>query len=310
MSIPSHSSNSPGDPSLIGKVWRFSKKVAWDFFIQNKGFILSGAVAYNVLLSLIPLLAVIVIALSHFMDEQRLLDALSAEMVLVAPVLGPALVDAVEGFLMAREAIGLLLFLGLLFFSSFAFRVLEEAIALIFERPVLKLRRSFWVRALLPYLFVCLIGVGVLGITLLTAALDALAASPANAIFGPGFVLERLTNLVVYLAGVAGLALLFTTLYVVLPVTSISFRRALFGGVTAAVLWEIVRYLMVLYFTQISIVNLVYGSLAMVIVFLLSIEAAAIIVLLGAQVIAELEKNAHLKVPWWERADEPHGWES
>jgi membrane protein len=36
-------------------------------------------------------------------------------------------------------------------------------------------------------------------------------------------------------------------------------------------------------------VNLIYGSLASVVVFLLSVEAVAVIILLGAQVIAELE---------------------
>jgi len=37
-------------------------------------------------------------------------------------------------------------------------------------------------------------------------------------------------------------------------------------------------------------VNLIYGSFASVVVFLLGVEAVALIVLLGAQVIAELER--------------------
>ena len=40
---------------------------------------------------------------------------------------------------------------------------------------------------------------------------------------------------------------------------------------------------------SVSLVNVVYGSLATVVVVLLTLEAAAIILLLGAQVIAELE---------------------
>jgi uncharacterized BrkB/YihY/UPF0761 family membrane protein len=40
-------------------------------------------------------------------------------------------------------------------------------------------------------------------------------------------------------------------------------------------------------------VNLIYGSFATVVVALLSIEAAALILLLGAQVIAELERKTN-----------------
>jgi len=48
-------------------------------------------------------------------------------------------------------------------------------------------------------------------------------------------------------------------------------------------------------------VNLVYGSLATVIVMLLFLEIAFIILLLGAQVIAELESSAAAGLPWYEK---------
>jgi membrane protein len=48
---------------------------------------------------------------------------------------------------------------------------------------------------------------------------------------------------------------------------------------------------LVWYYAVISMVNLIYGSLATVVVALLSIEAVSLILLLGAQVIAELERK-------------------
>jgi uncharacterized BrkB/YihY/UPF0761 family membrane protein len=48
---------------------------------------------------------------------------------------------------------------------------------------------------------------------------------------------------------------------------------------------------LVWYYSVLSSVNLIYGSFATSVVALLSIEAIAIIVLLGAQVIAELERR-------------------
>jgi uncharacterized BrkB/YihY/UPF0761 family membrane protein len=48
-------------------------------------------------------------------------------------------------------------------------------------------------------------------------------------------------------------------------------------------------------------VNLLYGSLATVVVLLLFLEGAFIILLLGAQVIAELEASAAAGLPWHEQ---------
>ncbi len=53
------------------------------------------------------------------------------------------------------------------------------------------------------------------------------------------------------------------------------------------------------YFANLSFVNVVYGSLATLIVVLLTLEIGAVILLLGAQVIAELEHNARRGLPWY-----------
>jgi YihY family inner membrane protein len=88
-----------------------------------------------------------------------------------------------------------------------------------------------------------------------------------------------------------GEVLMLTSLYLVMPVGRITFHHALIGGLAATILWEITRRIVVWYYTSISVVNIIYGSLTSTVVFLLSIEAAAIILLLGAQVIAELESK-------------------
>ena len=46
------------------------------------------------------------------------------------------------------------------------------------------------------------------------------------------------------------------------------------------------------YFANLSMMNVVYGSLATAIIVLLTLEVAALILLLGAQVIAELERKS------------------
>jgi YihY family inner membrane protein len=95
---------------------------------------------------------------------------------------------------------------------------------------------------------------------------------------------------VLYAFGVMGEILVLTAIYLVMPVGRLSLRHALIGGVTATVLWEITRRVLVWYFGTLSQVNVVYGSLTTAIAVLLSLEIAATLLLLGAQVIAEYER--------------------
>jgi membrane protein len=89
---------------------------------------------------------------------------------------------------------------------------------------------------------------------------------------------------------VAGEIFVLTSVYLVMPVGRLRLSHALIGGVTAAVLWEITRHVLVWYLATLSQVSVVYGSLTTAIVVLLSLEIAATLLLFGAQVIAEYEQ--------------------
>ena len=54
-------------------------------FRQNQGLLLAGAVAYYMLLSILPLLILLVLALSPFLAEEQLLSTLNRYLDLMAP---------------------------------------------------------------------------------------------------------------------------------------------------------------------------------------------------------------------------------
>ena len=54
-------------------------------FRANQGLLLAGAVAYYALLSIIPLLILIAIALSHVIEQSVLLESLSRYIAWLAP---------------------------------------------------------------------------------------------------------------------------------------------------------------------------------------------------------------------------------
>jgi YihY family inner membrane protein len=145
--------------------------------------------------------------------------------------------------------------------------------------------------------FILIVAAGLIAITSVNAVIE-LRGGIWSRVPGVEKLLHHYPGTLIYLTGVLVLVLLFTLLYKIMPVARVRFHRALAGGLTAAVLWEITRYSLVAYYTHISIVNVVFGSIATIIIVLITMEIVALIVLLGAQVIAELQRNANLGIPW------------
>jgi membrane protein len=248
-------------------------------FKANQGLLLAGAVAYYTLLSLIPLLILLLIVLSHVIDEARLLSTLSEYLEFVAPGAGAALVANLRTVLANRDVIGGVVTVTMILSSALAFAVLENAVSVIFFHRVKIRRRRYIVSAVLPYTFILSLGLGLLVMTIVSGRLAVLATHNL-----------LLSNYLLYLMGVAGEILVLTAIYHVMPVGRLSWRHALIGGVTATVLWEISRHLLLWYYASISHIQEVYGSFTTAIAVLVSAEIAAIVLLLGAQVIAEYER--------------------
>jgi membrane protein len=258
-------------------------------FRANQGLLLAGAVAYYALLSIVPLIILILIFASHVIDEARLLSTLARYLEMIVPGQSQSIVGELASFLAHREVLGWVLGATLLFFSSLAFTVLENAMSVIFHHRVAIRRRHFLVSALIPYGFVLFLGIGLLLVTIVSGALQAMGAENVT-IFGRSWSLGGVSGALLYLVGFGGEVLVLTAIYMVMPVGRLTLRHALPGGITAALLWEITRHTLVWYFATLSQVKVVYGSLATAIVALLSFEIAATVLLLGAQVIAEYER--------------------
>jgi membrane protein len=205
-------------------------------FKANQGLLLAGAVAYYALLSLIPLLLLLLIVLSHVIDQARLLATLTEYVEFIAPGAGSALASNLRTVLASRDVIGVAVTITMVFSSTLAFTVLEGAMVVIFHHRVKVRRRRFIVSALLPYTFILSLGLG-LGLLVVTM--------------------------------VAGRLAVLATHYFV---------------------WEITRHLLLWYYSSLSRMQEVYGSFTAAVALLLSAEVAAILLLLGAQVIAEYER--------------------
>jgi len=258
-------------------------------FQAHRGFLLAGAIAYNALLSLVPLLILSVIVLSRLVSPTELLDTLEHYLEWLVPSQSYAVLEELSRFLDQRIAIGSVLLATMLFFSSLTFSALNQAMAVIFGHRDMAYQRSSLLSLLLPYAFVGLLGVGLLAVTLMSISVQTLVPE-SGVIFGRDWYLPGLSGTILRLLGLATEALMIAAIYHFLPVGRIALRYALVGGITATALWEIIRHVLVWYFNGLSNASVVYGSLTSAVIILFSLEIAATLLLLGAEVIAEYER--------------------
>jgi len=281
----------PAAQHVLRHPWAF----AWQAikgFRANQGLLLAGAVAYYALLSIVPLLILIVFALSQVIDQRELLATIGRYLEWLVPGQAGAIVGELAKFLDKREGVGWLLFGTMVFFSSLAFTVVENAMSVIFLHRVVERKRRFIFSVLIPYVYILSLGIGLLLMTLVAGSLQAVGKESVE-LFGRQLSLSGFSGLLLYLLGFAGEVFVLTSVYLVMPAGRLAWRHALIGGVTAAILWEITRHVLVWYFATLSQVTIVYGSLTTAIVVLLSLEIAATLLLFGAQVISEYERLGH-----------------
>lgn len=258
-------------------------------FQANQGLLLAGAVAYYALLSIIPLLILTVIVLSQVIDQAILMSTIGTALAYVVPNASSAVVVELQAFLDNREVIGWILFVTMLFFSSLGFKVLESAISIIFLHRVKKRKRHFMVSLLLPFGYIFFIGAMLFVGTFVIIDLMAIGDEHL-VIFGHSWSLSGFSRWLIYFAGVFAEILLISAIYYFMPVGRLTVRHALVGGITAALLWELIRHALSWFFSSLSQVSVVYGSLTTTIIVLLSLEVIAALLLLGAQVITEYER--------------------
>jgi membrane protein len=273
---------------LLRQLWAFTRGTL-KAFRANQGLLLAGAVAYYALLSVVPLLILTLIVLSHVVEPAELLDTVGRYLEWLVPGQSGAIVPELARFVAHREVVGWMLLATMLFFSSLAFTVLENAMSVIFHHRVAIRRRRFLVSAIIPYAYILSLGLGLLLVTLVAGSLQAMGQERVE-FLGRLWSMSGFSGLLLYLLGFVGEVFVLASIYLVMPVGRLSVRHAVLGAVAAAVLWEFSRHALLWYFATLSQISAVYGSLTTAIAALLSLELASTLLLLGAQMIAQVER--------------------
>ena len=230
--------------------------------------ILSAALAFITVLSLVPLLA----SLSHFSagffaDRQtELVDLLAS----VLPYTEASINEQLRLFMSHTASLRGFGLVAFLLTALTAFGTIEHTINAIWDVPR---RRSL--RSRLSS-FIMLIAWGPLLIGATYSGLYILRQQPAFETIASFVPLHLITFAVTVLG--------LTMLNWQVPYTHVDFRHALIGGSTSALLLEGLRAGFGYYAGQFPQMSLVYGSFGFALLFMVSIQLAWLIVLIGSEV--------------------------
>lgn len=257
-------------------------------FRADDGFRLSASLAYTTILSIVPLVAVGLGIFTAFPGFDHVTATIQE--FFATQLLPKAVADRVLGYIdeFARNA-GKLTAVGLAVIALTAIvlvRTIERAFNQIWrvrrERPI--------VLRLLIYWALVTLGPVVVGVSLSASSfamsrwLGLVAGSPLATV--------RAVEVVPWLLVAVGLAVL----YVIMPARRVRWIHALAGGVFAATSFEVVERLFGMYVAQIASYTTVYGTLAVVPIFLLWIYLSWVVVILGAEMVALLPDYGRLRV--------------
>jgi len=235
----------------------------------------AAGVAFYAILSIFPLLLGLIALFGFFLPSVNLQDELLKFVGNNIPGAANIVRQNIMGIIRLRSTLGVLSIVILFWSGSAMFR----AISLAINRAWDILRgRSFFIRK--AHELGMVFGTGILFLLSLAASAiisilcRALDLPPADLI-----IVNVGSRLVAFLLMLA----VFLLLYKLIPNTKTYWRYVWPGALLATILFEIARTLFIFYLENFAIYQLIYGSIASIIVLLVWIYYSAFIMILGAE---------------------------
>ncbi len=101
----------------LGLLWRALKK-----FNADNGFFLSSGITFNILINLIPFIILLLAVVGVYLyNDQEVLGHMRIYLRNVAPTMDPKIMSNLMDVIQKRQAMGILGFAGLIWFSTWVF---------------------------------------------------------------------------------------------------------------------------------------------------------------------------------------------
>ena len=256
-------------------------------FDQDEGAVVSRSIAYYALFSLFPLLLVLISVASSVLADEEALHTVIELLERILPISADLARDSVEQALAARGTVNLIAGLGLLWSATGVFTAMYRAVNKAWGNPK---SRLFIKEKLFGLAVVLLVGLILLGTTLLSTAANVLQRWDGTIFGWQPFTNPEMValwgNLSLFVPPVISVVT-FVILYRTIPLNPVTWRDVWLGGLVAGLIWEAARRIYAWYLANVATHSLIYGSVGVIIGFLLWAYLSAMILLIGAEFTAQ-----------------------
>ncbi|MDI6752921.1 MAG: YihY/virulence factor BrkB family protein [Thermodesulfobacteriota bacterium] len=279
-----------------GERLRFQLRAAWDIFwearrafSQDGCMNLSAALAFYSILSLIPFLFLLVSAASYLLGSSEQAHQLTWSFLdRLFPQASAVIYREVKAISQRAGVLGWVGFLSMIWTASVIFSSLEFAMGVVFR---VERRRPFLKSKMLALTMIpasALIFFLTLFVTAFAGVMDRFEIK----YFGLNLTHSDLFEFLVgFLFPYLVLTIAFTSVYKIIPNTSIAFRHALAGGMSCAFLFEVAKHFFTWYIGRSSQYNVIYGSLEAIVILVMWAFYSSSILLFCAEVVSAYRRR-------------------
>jgi membrane protein len=266
------------ESGLLGRIWRIIKATV-EGIERHESPVRAAALAYHGILSIFPLVLFLVFVGSQFLTSVTVKESLDTYLEeALAPSMAIEVNKIVNTSVQNRGSIGLLSIGGLIWTASNLFNNLTVSLNVIWGAPL----KGAWRRRLGALL-------AVLGLGTLFLASVILSTFPALPFLDQSNPLWGFLDIGV---GMGITLLLFWALYWALPQTKVKGRAAFAGALVATIAWEAAQQIFRWFLTsRLENYDAVYGSLASVVALIVWVYLTGMIIFIGAEVGATLQRE-------------------
>lgn len=258
-----------------------------DRFMADTCLSHAAALSFYVVLSIIPLLFVLISVGSYIVGStHNFFVYIVSILKQFIPDISPAVINDVGNLLKKRSAIGIIGFVFLLFSSDLAILEAKRSLDVIFKLE--RRKNPFFIKGK-SMLVILVSGVMVSFLFIITPLFKLLIRLDLPFISTTLYIIARIFSSRIF--AFIMVFLLFTSAYYFLPSKRIGRRYIVMAGAITTVLWTIVRVLFSWYLEHHSKLNVVYGSLAAIIITILWVYYTSLIFLFSAEFVSSLKEK-------------------
>jgi membrane protein len=255
-------------------------------FREDNGFFLSSAIAFSVLVNLIPFIMLLLALVGTYLyNDQEVFNHISTYLRNTVPALDPEIMRHLSRVIQNRQVVGILGFTGLLWVSTWVFGSLRIALNIIFKA---KKGRGTIRGFAVDVLMILLAGTFLLVSMILSSAVGLLEVYDGCLPITIGPAIRWILKYVISFLFAVGM---FFLIYKIIPNRRVHLRPAFQAALFASFFWEVAKHLFSWYVTHLARYSFFYGSLSALAIFVVWVYYSSIILLIGGEYTYLLEEH-------------------